>query len=108
MLKWKVHGTYNNLYVQRAFSNLDSSKFKNVSPTLEEKQSLLSVTFFQKKNEFNRNETHTTSAPQPTSNSEIIDRLNSISSDVENLKQLFYDFAKRVMANLELFKNTFI
>ncbi|GER43571.1 AGC (cAMP-dependent, partial [Striga asiatica] len=82
--------------------------FKNVAPTLEEKQSLLLVTFFQKKNEFNRNETHTTSAPQPTSNSEIIDRLNSISSDVENLKQLFYDFSKRVMADLELFKNTFI
>ncbi|GER46266.1 translation initiation factor IF-2 [Striga asiatica] len=82
--------------------------FKNVSPTLEEKQSLLLVTFFQKKNEFNRNETQMTSAPQPTSNSEIIDRLNSISSDVENLKQLFYDFSKRVMADLELFKNTFI
>ncbi|GER49881.1 rubrerythrin [Striga asiatica] len=82
--------------------------FKNVAPTLEEKQSLLLVTFFQNKNEFNRNETHTTSTPQPTSNSEIIDRLNSISSDVENLKQLFYDFSKWVMADLELLKNTFI
>ncbi|GER45353.1 AGC (cAMP-dependent, partial [Striga asiatica] len=82
--------------------------FKNVAPTLEEKQSVLLVTFFQKKNEFNRDETHTTSTPQPTSNSEIIDRLNSISSDVENLKQLCYDFSKRVMADLELFKNTFI
>ncbi|GER42978.1 integration host factor subunit alpha, partial [Striga asiatica] len=85
-----------------------SLHFKNVAPTLEEKQSVLLVTFFQKKNEFNRDETHTTSTPQPTSNSEIIDRLNSISSDVENLKQLCYDFSKRVMADLELFKNTFI
>ncbi|CAA0808761.1 Unknown protein, partial [Striga hermonthica] len=106
MLKWEVRDTYNYLYIQRAFSNLDSSK--NVTPTLEEKQSLLLHSFFQKKNEFNRNETHTTSTSQPTSNSEIMDRLNSITSDVENLKKLFFDFSRRVLADLELFKNTFI
>ncbi|CAA0834013.1 Unknown protein [Striga hermonthica] len=108
LLKWEVQDNFNRLFMERAFSNLDSSKFKNVSPTPAEKQALLLEPFFSNKNEFTRNELQFDAKSQNSNDSEVINRLNTISRDLDNLKQLFFDFPKRVIAELELFKETFI
>ncbi|CAA0814008.1 Domain of unknown function (DUF1985 [Striga hermonthica] len=108
LLKWEVQDSKNRLFMERAFSNLDASKFKNVSPTPTEKQALLLEPFFNNKNEFTRNELQFDVKSQNSNDSEVINRLNTISRDLDNLKQMFFDFSKRVIAELELFKETFI
>ncbi|CAA0834548.1 Unknown protein [Striga hermonthica] len=107
MLKWEVRGSHNRAFMQRIFSNLDSSKFKNVIPTDEEKHTLFINDFFKSKNEFNRDEIPTTDHHQQKSEADVIKRLDRLTHEVETLKQIFLDFSNRVFAEFALFKEKF-
>ncbi|CAA0807611.1 Unknown protein [Striga hermonthica] len=107
MLKWEVRGSHNCAFMQRIFSNLDSSKFKNVIPTDEEKHTLFINDFFKSKNEFNRDEIPTTDHHQQKSEADVIKRLDRLTHEVETLKQIFLDFSNRVFAEFALFKEKF-
>ncbi|CAA0827461.1 Domain of unknown function (DUF1985 [Striga hermonthica] len=83
-------------------------EFKNIVPTEEEKLTLSLDSFFKKKNEFTRNDIPSSPTTQHTNDVDVISRLDSISAELETLKQAFFEFSKRVMAEFELFREKFI
>ncbi|CAA0831130.1 Domain of unknown function (DUF1985 [Striga hermonthica] len=108
ILKWEVRDSYSRLFLQRTFLNLPHTKFKNIVPTEEEKHTLSLDSFFKQKNDLTRNEIASSPTTQHPNNVDVIARLDSISAELEGLKQAFFEFSRRVMAEFELFREKFI
>ncbi|CAA0832717.1 Unknown protein [Striga hermonthica] len=108
ILKWEVRDSYNRLFLQRTFLNLPNTKFKNIVPTEEEKHTFSLDSFFKQKNELTRNVIASSPTTQLSNDVDVIKRLDSISAELESLKQAFFDFSRRVMAEFELFREKFI
>ncbi|CAA0843094.1 Unknown protein [Striga hermonthica] len=105
IIKWEVRDTYTRIFMEMTFSNLHHSKFNNIVPTEVEKQTLLLDSFFQKKkNEFTPNDIPSSGTPQHPNESDVITRLSTITSELESLKQAFFDFSRRVFAEFDFFK----
>ncbi|CAA0822785.1 Domain of unknown function (DUF1985 [Striga hermonthica] len=66
IIKWEVRETSTRSFVQRTFSNLDYSK------------------------------TPSSAAPQHTNEDDVITHLDTLTAEVQNLKEAFHDFSRRV------------
>ncbi|CAA0815608.1 Domain of unknown function (DUF1985 [Striga hermonthica] len=108
ILKWEVRDSYTRIFMERTFSNLHYSKFKNIIPTESERQILLLNSFFKNKNEFTQNEIPSTDTPRHTNGVDVITRLDTITAELESLKQSFIEFSRRVFAEFEFFKETLL
>ncbi|CAA0841350.1 Domain of unknown function (DUF1985 [Striga hermonthica] len=104
ILKWDVRDIYTRIFMERTFSNLHYSKFKNIIPTEAERHILLLNSFFKNKNEFTQNEIPSTDTPRHTNGVDVITRLDTITAELESLKQSFLEFSRRVFAGFEFFK----
>ncbi|CAA0823444.1 Domain of unknown function (DUF1985 [Striga hermonthica] len=104
ILKWEVQDIYTRIFMERTFSDLHYSKFKNIIPTEAERQILLLNSFFKNKNKFTQNEIPSTDTPRHTNGVDVITRLDTITAELESLKQSFLEFSRRAFAEFEFFK----
>ncbi|CAA0828826.1 Domain of unknown function (DUF1985 [Striga hermonthica] len=61
-----------------------------------------------KRNEFTRKNTPSSSAPQHTNEDYVITRLDTLTAEVQTLKEAFNDFSRRVFEEFALFKEKFL